>query len=715
MLKFSCTYFAVLIFALLQVSPANATSLDITFSGDGTVSHLFERSLANPFLRTVNVIQPDGKILFAGDEIAPGTSQDAIRVYRYNPDGTPDMTFGTQGTRVFSVGFFEMLSDIALQPDGKILISGDRFFGQSTDLFVVRLHPNGAFDTTFNGTGLAFVDIFNNSDDRGGKMVLQPDGKIVLVGRSDFQPSPIVESMVVVRFTTNGSLDPTFSGDGRQTVSVNPASAAYSVGLQSDNKIIVCGYSRLLEEDDKFTCLRLFSDGNLDTSFGSGILPGLFRLSVGTGDDSINELVILDDDKFLVTGMATNSTRDIGVARVSANGILDTTFGNGGVVITTISALSNEWGADIQVQPDGKFVILSSFGGQVAILRYNANGTVDNDFGVAGAMIERVIPQMNAIPFNLSIQSDGKFITSGVAGPMGSGDIRYFYTSRFVAGSPINSSPTPFDFDGDGKSDISIFRPSVGQWWYVRSSDGSNAASTFGSATDKIVPADFTGDGKTDIAFYRPSLGEWYVLRSEDLSFYSLPFGTAEDIPVPYDFDGDGKADVAVFRPSTNTWYIQNSAGGTNILSFGSAGDQPAIGDYDGDGKADIAIFRPSLGQWWVRQSSDGAVFAVTFGAQDDLPAAGQFTSDNKTDITVFRPSTGEWFVLRSEDLSYFSFPFGAPGDVPVPADYDGDGQWDAAIYRPSTNIWYISRSSGSLTIQPFGSIGDQPVPATRP
>jgi hypothetical protein len=269
---------------------------------------------------------------------------------------------------------------------------------------------------------------------------------------------------------------------------------------------------------------------------------------------------------------------------------------------------------------------------------------------------------------------------------------------------------TILDFDGDGKSDLGIFRPSVGEWWLNRSSNGSTIAFGFGVSSDVIVPGDYTGDGKTDVAIWRPATGEWFVLRSEDSSFFSFPFGASGDVPAPADFDGDGKTDPATFRPTTGTWFISRSTGGVTIAGFGSNGDRPVAADYDGDGKADLAIFRPSVGEWWINRSTAGTI-AMQFGQGSDKSVPGDFTGDGKVDVAFWRPSTGEWFVLRSEDSSYFSFPFGVNGDLPVAGDYDGDGKSDPGIFRPSNATWFISRSTGGTSIAGFGSPGDLPVP----
>ena len=274
------------------------------------------------------------------------------------------------------------------------------------------------------------------------------------------------------------------------------------------------------------------------------------------------------------------------------------------------------------------------------------------------------------------------------------------------------SQRAPFDFDGDLKTDIGIFRPAGGaaEWWINSSLTGATLALQFGASTDEITPADYTGDGKADIAFWRPSSGEWYILRSENFSFYAFPFGATGDIPAPADYDADAKADPALFRPATGTWFIsQSGGGGTRILQFGANGDQPVVADYDGDGKSDVAIFRMAQGEWWINRSAAGAV-AMQFGAPTDKAVQGDYTGDGKADVAIWRPSTGEWFIVRSEDSSFYGFPFGANGDVVAVGDYDGDGKSDPTVFRPPSATWFIARTTAGTQIVQFGANGDQPV-----
>lgn len=276
-----------------------------------------------------------------------------------------------------------------------------------------------------------------------------------------------------------------------------------------------------------------------------------------------------------------------------------------------------------------------------------------------------------------------------------------------VAGAVIAKNRRA-DFDGDRRSDISVFRPDTGVW-YVQKSNGSGfIILTFGLSTDIPTPGDYDGDGKTDHAVFRPSDGTWHLLTKA--GFYSSrAFGASGDIPAAADFNGDGRTDIAVYRPSTGVWYISNSdsLGTYTIMQFGLNGDLPVVGDYDGDGKADIAVWRPSTGVWYVSRSSDGGFTAVAFGIATDRPAHGDFDGDGKNDFAVLRDGT--WYLLQST-AGFSQFNFGTAGDVPATGDYDGDGKDDAAVFRPSTGIWYVLQSTNGFYAQQFGVNGDKPV-----
>ena len=180
-----------------------------------------------------------------------------------------------------------------------------------------------------------------------------------------------------------------------------------------------------------------------------------------------------------------------------------------------------------------------------------------------------------------------------------------------------NHPAAPFDLDGDGITDIGVYRD--GTWFIRRSSDEGLTTIVWGGAPQDIpVPGDYDGDGKTDIALYRD--GTWFIRRSSDnLEPVVIWGGAPQDIPVPRDYDGDGKADIAVYRDGT--WFIRRSSdGGEPVVIWGGAPrDIPVPRDYDGDGKADIAVYRD--GTWFIRRSSDDLEPVVVWGgAPQDIP-----------------------------------------------------------------------------------------------
>lgn len=265
------------------------------------------------------------------------------------------------------------------------------------------------------------------------------------------------------------------------------------------------------------------------------------------------------------------------------------------------------------------------------------------------------------------------------------------------------------DFDGDGKSDIAVWRNTDGVWYANRSSDGGFAAFGFGTNNDRIAPGDYDGDGKTDFAVFRPSDGTWYIQRST-LGFYAIPFGASNDLPAEGDFDGDGKTDISVFRPADGTWYQLRSSIGFYAAPWGTNGDRPVPADYDGDGKCDLAVFRPSDGTWYEFRSSTG-FFAQTWGLSTDKVMPGDYDGDGRTDLAVFRPTDGTWYINRST-MGFYAIPFGSANDIPTAGDFDGDGKYDISVFRPSEGNWYQLRTGSGFFALHWGINGDKPVPA---
>jgi subtilisin-like proprotein convertase family protein len=322
------------------------------------------------------------------------------------------------------------------------------------------------------------------------------------------------------------------------------------------------------------------------------------------------------------------------------------------------------------------------------------SATFESIFGIASSGLNGT--------WSLYVVDDGSLDTGTMAG----WKITFEGADYACSYMPPRNNKSRADYDGDGRTDLSVFRPSDGNWFLSRSRDGFSAVN-FGLSGDALVPGDYDGDGKADIAVFRNS--GWFILKSSDNSFYAVGFGFSSDKLVPGDYDGDGRTDPAVFRPSNNTWYALNSSGsGVTTVGFGAAGDVPVTGDFDGDGKSDFTVFR--RGQW-ITQLSSGAATFTSWGLATDKPVAADYDGDNKDDVAVYRPETGAWYVLNSSNAQLYAVGFGAMGDVASPGDYDGDGRDDVAVFRAGT--WYLLGTTSGFSSAGFGVANDVPTPSS--
>ncbi len=781
-------------------------SLDNSFGGDGWVTINVDAGAV--------VIQPDGKIVVSGTAV--GTSFD-FAVARLNSDGSPDTSFGEDGSVTIDDGAEEAILDAAVQADGRIIVAGysgnDGYGFDAFDFALLRYNADGSLDSSFDGDGKLttsthdgtsaatavvvgfgyssflvgyanngvnddfavcsdgggsgfagrMITPIGNGDDRANAAVRVPNNKIVAVGYSDNGSN---RDFALVRYHHYANVDTSFGTNGKVTTDFGGNDEATAIAVQWDGKVVVAGktssgggaalvlarynedgtldqtfgtggrvivtaiqnptaiaihpYGKIVIAGnaphtvspfgDNFAVARFHPDGSLDTSFdGDGIAVTRFDHT-----SQVNSLG-LEHGKIVAAGFTRNSAgtaSKFALARYNRDGSLDTSFDWDGKVTTQFAGHSEA--SAVQLLRNGKIVVAgstvnASTGRDFALARYNENGSLDTTLDADGKRTTDFFGGDDDA-FATAITYSDMIVAAGFARR----DARSRFAQVLYYGDSPGSMPppAPFDFDGDRRSDVSVFRPSTGKWYLQRSSHGF-AAATWGDSTDKIAPADFTGDGWTDLSVFRGSSGTWHSFRlSNHDPMPAISWGQPGDLPVPADYDGDGRADIAVWRPSNGTWYILQSSDGWRFQQWGSQGDKPAPADFDGDGQIDLAVFRPSEGKWYVANFVTGAITVVGWGADGDIPFPGDYNGDGQADFAVYRPSNNTWYRLHSDDYSMHAQVWGTQDDIPAPGDYDGDGRMDLAVFRPTEGKWYVFTATNTIISSQFGQNGDIPTPS---
>jgi len=295
---------------------------------------------------------------------------------------------------------------------------------------------------------------------------------------------------------------------------------------------------------------------------------------------------------------------------------------------------------------------------------------------------------------------------------------------------PVNAVRANVDFNGDGRSDYVVTRNTNNpfneggasqKFWYISTSDtGAQRVQGWGISSDTNTPADFDGDGKTDIAVWRPSNSVFYILNSATSTARIEQFGQNGDDPrVVGDYDGNGRADLSVYRTGflQNIWFYRTTPGGNVFYQpWGSGTARPVPGDYDGDGKYDFNVRRSMSGaEQLVILKSAGGVEYINWGLSTDVYVPGDYDGDGKFDFCAVRNETGNrsWYILEADGGGTGGAPivFGLSSDELASGDYDGDGRQDIAVRRPNSdptqNFFYVRTATGAVSQFEWGIQGD--------
>ena len=409
--------------------------LDLSFDSDGSVTT--PMSAGQDFLRDL-AVQPDGKIVAVGYS-SGGATEYAIS--RMNVDGSLDNSFSGDG----KVSISPSTSDnrgraVAIQSDGKIVVAGWSNNGVGTRGSVIRLKSDGSLDNEFDSDGmLVLTPTTATTIEEINHVFVQPDGKIVLVGRSR-STSGTYYSPLVVRLQSNGQVD--FTTIINTTVDSN----AYSGAIDTNGRIVIAGFKKPTSED--FAVWRLTATGTLDTTFSG---DGELLESLSTSHDSARSMLIQPDGKIVLAGYAVSGSSEAAAfARITSDGVLDNTFGtNGTQIITRGDGVIIE---SVALQTDGKIVaagfVNTSMNYDLLAIRLSNNGLADSSFGTGG-IVQKSLGAGNDTGTSVTIQPDNKILVGGYSVISGSNDFALIRlnavtsTSSLAALTITNASLAP--------------------------------------------------------------------------------------------------------------------------------------------------------------------------------------------------------------------------------------------------------------------------------
>jgi uncharacterized delta-60 repeat protein len=657
-------------------------ALDPTFGTGGRVTTDFGsyRDKGNAI-----AIAGDGKIVVAG---LTNADNEDFALARYNPDGSPDDSFGTGGKVItaFSFGSMDEAYGVAIQPDGKIVAAGKSgyFFG------LARYNLDGSLDDNF-GTGGMVTTTFAEGDAEATALVIQPDGKIVASGHtrrnSDY-------SIVLARYTTSGDLDTSFDGDGRVVTNFSDdTELAYALAIQSGGKLVVAG--RTGSADAVFALARYNPDGSPDGDFGTG---GQVTTNLGDGLDVVHGLVAQGDGKIVAAGVAESQLVSLsGVARYNSDGSLDGSFGTEGkVVISGLRSGANEAFA-VALQSDGKIVAGGtngySYNDSFALARYNPDGSLDQSFGNHGKT--NITFELGGVLYALIVQPDGKIVAAGYEYTLSDADnfalARYnqdgSLDTTFGSGGRVSTDLGAFErayaigIDSDGR--LVVAGASRGRFALARYNQDGTLDPTFD--TDGIVMTDFANDeDRATSIVIQPdgkivAAGYATTITCDVGCDYYYDFALARynlDGSLDATFDNDGKV-TSDFGNWDRIYGLAQQADG-KLVAGGHTGSMVGVGldfalaRYNPDGSLDTNFGAGGKVNTDFAEDTDVA-YGLALAAEGKIVAVGYMTVDPELYSTNFA-------LARYDSDGALDRSFGSGGKVVTDFGSDADNANAAAI-----------------------------------